>query len=68
MVSLAKGPPENVTIREGAFEELDAGCYESANQLNPDWYIANADGPVKIYEYCVTLTKPTPAIMGKVAD
>ncbi len=62
------GPMSKTSMVWGAFEELDADWYGRGNQLDPSWYATHGTAPVAIYEYHVTLTSPTPAVMSKVAD
>jgi len=64
----AAGPPDKTTMRWGAFEEQDADWYQRGNQLDSEWYTRDTDQPVPIYEYSITLTEATPAVMGKVSD
>jgi hypothetical protein len=64
----AAGPAGKPTMVWGAFEEMDAEWYSRGNQLDPSWYTPPGTAPVPIYEYYITLTKPTPAVMSKVAD
>jgi hypothetical protein len=63
----AAGPMGKTSMLWGAFEELDADWYRRGNQLDPSWY-GQGNEPVAIYEYRVTLARPIPAIMSKVAD
>lgn len=64
----AAGPLGKTMMRWGGFEELDDDWYERGNQLDRDWYTSDSTGRIAIYEYSITTARPTPAIMGKVAD